>query len=434
MTDPAGEPLRAHSIAIIGMAGRFPGAPDLERFWSNLTQGVESIAFFSDEEMLLSGVDPELLDRPEFVKAAPVLEDVDRFDAAFFKIARREAEMMDPQQRILLELAWETLERGGYADESPRRLVGVFAGAGGLMSSYLLSPHHLSRSLIAGTGSMQCVGNDKDYLATRISYKLNLRGPSLTVQSACSTSLVAVHLACQSLLAGECDMALAGGVTVRVPHRMGYLHSAQALLSPDGHCRAFDANAQGTLFGSGAGLVLLKPLPDAVRDGDHIHGVIRGSAVNNDGAAKLSYWAASADGQAAAAADALAVAEVEPDTIGYVETHGTATSMGDPVEIAALTRAFRRPGQPKQFCAIGSVKTNIGHLEAAAGVAGLIKAVLSLEHKLIPPSLHFVNPNPAIDFANTPFFVNTQCRSWQAGGGPAAPRSTPLASAGRTPT
>ena len=262
---------------------------------------------------------------------------------------------------------------------------------------------------------MQCIGNDKDYLATRISYKLNLRGPSLTVQTACSTSLVAVHLACQSLLAGDCDLCLAGGVTVRVPHRMGYLSSSQALLSPDGHCRAFDAGAEGTVFGSGAGFVLLKPLPAAVRDGDPIVAVIRGSAVNNDGAAKLSYWAASADGQTAACADAMAVAEVEPRSIGYLEAHGTATAMGDPVEIFGLSKAYRRGTDDKQFCAIGSVKTNVGHLEAAAGVAGLIKAALALQHQTLPPSLHFSRPNPAIHFADTPFFVNTQCRPWTAG-------------------
>jgi anti-anti-sigma factor len=404
--------LRANSIAIIGMAGRFPGANSVERFWSNIAQGVESITFFSDEEMLAAGVDRELVGRSDFVKAAPVLDDIEKFDAGFFKINRREAEMMDPQQRILLELAWETFERAGYAGESQRGPVGVFTGAGGLMSSYLLSPFHLHARLIGGTGSMQCIGNDKDYLSTRISYKLNLCGPSMTVQTACSTSLVAVHLACQSLLAGDCDMALAGGVTIRVPHRMGYLHSAQALLSPDGHCRAFDADAKGTLFGSGAGLVLLKPLTAAVADGDHIHAVIRGSAVTNDGAAKLSYWATNAEGQTAACSGALAVAEVEPQTIGYMEAHGTATTMGDPVEIFGLTKAFRRGTQEKQFCALGSVKTNLGHLEAAAGIVSLIKAALALEHRTLPPSLHFSRPNPAINFAETPFYVNTECRPW----------------------
>ncbi len=332
-----------------------------------------------------------------------MLDDIEQFDAGFFKISRREAEMMDPQQRIMLELAWETLERAGYAGDSHRGLVGVFAGSGGLMSSYLLSPFHVHARLIGQTGSMQCIGNDKDYLATRISYKLDLRGPSVTVQTACSTSLVAVHLACQSLLAGDCDMALAGGVTIRVPHRMGYLHSSQALLSPDGHCRAFDAEAKGTVFGSGAGLVLLKPLRQAVADGDHIHAVVRGSAVNNDGAAKLSYWATNAEGQMAACSDALAVAETPARSIGYMEAHGTATAMGDPVEIFGLTRAFRRGTQDKQFCALGSVKSNFGHLEAAAGIAGLIKAALALEHKTLPPSLHYSRPNPAIHFTETPF-------------------------------
>lgn len=403
---------RATSIAVIGMAGRFPGADNLERFWSNIVQGVESITFFSDEELLAAGADRELLARPDFVKASPVLRDIDQFDAAFFKIGKREAELMDPQQRILLEIAWHAMEEAGYAPDGQRGLVGVFTGGGGSMSSYVFSPFHVNRRLLGPTGSIQAVGNDKDYLSTRVSYKLNLRGPSLTVQTACSTSLVAVHLACQSLLAGECDMALAGGVTVRVPHTMGYFHSGHALLSPDGHCRAFDAGAQGTLFGSGAGLVLLKPLPKAVEDGDHIHAVIRGSAINNDGAAKLSYWASSADGQAAAVADALAVAETEPETIGYLEAHGTATTMGDPVEIVGLTKAFRHGTHKTQFCPLGSVKSNIGHLEAAAGVASFIKAVLALEHKTLPPSLHFSTPNPAIHFENTPFYVNTERRPW----------------------
>ena len=416
MTDGTSrDDLRASSIAIIGLAGRFPGASDIETYWKNLVAGIESITFFSDEELLREGVDPELIGRKDFVKASPVLDDVDKFDAAFFKIAKREAEIMDPQQRILLEIAWEALERAGYAGESQTRSVGVFAGAGGMMSSYLLSPYHLCRRLLGGTGSMQAVGNDKDYVATRISHKLNLCGPSLTVQTACSTSLVAVHLACQSLLAGECEMALAGGVTVRVPHRIGYLHSAQALLSPDGHWRAFDADAKGTLFGSGAGLVLLKPLVRAVEDGDHIHAVIRGSAVNNDGGAKLSYWATSAEGQAAAVSEALAVAETEPESITFIEAHGTGTSMGDPVEIFALTKAFRAGTDKTQFCAIGSVKTNLGHLEAAAGVAGLIKAVLALENQEIPPSLHYRHTNPAIHFEKTPFYVVTQRQDWPAG-------------------
>ncbi|MBN1394677.1 MAG: acyltransferase domain-containing protein [Pirellulales bacterium] len=407
----------SNSIAIIGMAGRFPGARNVDQFWSNVVAGVESITSLTNEEMLQSGADPSWLNRPDFVKAAPVIDDFDKFDPKFFKISRREAEIMDPQQRILLELAWETMERAGYAGDPPG-LVGVFTGAGGLMSSYLLSPMHFYSRLIGSTGSMHCAGNDKDYLSTRISYKLNLRGPSFTVQSACSTSLVTVHLACQSLLAGECDMALAGGVTVRVPHRIGYIHTGQALLSPDGHCRPFDAGANGTVFGSGAGLVLLKPLAQAIKDGDHVHAVIRGSAVNNDGAAKLSYWATNAEGQAAACADAMAVAEVEPRSIGLVEAHGTATAMGDPVEIFGLNKAFRRGTKDKQFCAIGSVKSNFGHLEAAAGIASLIKAALALEHKKLPPSINYHESNPAINFPESPFFVITECRDWPSNGQP----------------
>ena len=400
------------------MAGRFPGARDIDQFWANLRGGVESITALSDDELLQSGADREWLDRPDFVKSAPVLEDFDKFDPKFFKISRREAEMMDPQQRILLELAWETMERAGYVGDAYRGLVGVFAGSGGLMSSYLLSPMHVNNRLIGTTGSMQCIGNDKDYLSTRISYKLNLRGPSLTVQAACSTSLVAVHLACQSLLFGECDMAMAGGVTVRVPHRMGYLHAGQALLSPDGRCRPFDAGANGTVFGSGAGMVLLKPLAQAIDGGDHIHAVIRGSAVNNDGSAKLSYWATNADGQSAACTDAMAVAEVEPRSIGLLEAHGTATAMGDPVEIFGLNKAYRRGTKDKQFCAIGSVKSNFGHLEAAAGIVSFIKAALALEHKTLPPTINYRKSNPAINFPESPFFVNTECRPWKSDGQP----------------
>lgn len=418
MSEQSNDSIRPNSIAVIGMAGRFPGARDIDQFWANLRGGVESITALSDEELLQSGADREWLDRPDFVKSAPVLEDFDKFDPKFFKISRREAEMMDPQQRILLELAWETMERAGYVGDAFRGLVGVFAGSGGLMSSYLLSPMHVNNRLIGATGSMQCIGNDKDYLSTRISYKLNLRGPSLTVQTACSTSLVAVHLACQSLLFGECDMAMAGGVTVRVPHRMGYLHAGQALLSPDGRCRPFDADANGTVFGSGAGMVLLKPLAQAIDDGDHIHAVIRGSAVNNDGSAKLSYWATNADGQSAACTDAMAVAEVEPRSIGLIEAHGTATAMGDPVEIFGLNKAYRRGTKDKQFCAIGSVKSNFGHLEAAAGIVSFIKAALALEHKTLPPTINYRKSNPAINFPESPFFVNTECRHWESDGQP----------------
>ena len=403
-----------NAIAIIGMAGRFPGARNPLEFWQNIENGVESITFFSDEELLEAGVAPELLQNPNYVKASPLLADVDLFDAPFFEYSRREAETLDPQHRVFLECAWEALEDAGVAGESDGASIGVFAGTGGVMSSYLLSESHVNYRLLARSGSREHIGNDKDYLSTRVSYKLNLRGPSLTVQTACSTSLVAIHLACQSLLNGECDMALAGGVTIRIPQQSGYLFEEGHIFSPDGHCRAFDAEAAGTPFGSGVGIVVLKPLEEALADGDSIHAVILGSAINNDGAEKISYWATSGEGQARAIAEALAIAEVEPDTIGYVETHGTGTYLGDPVEIFALTKAFGAPSSKKesQYCAIGSVKSNIGHLDAAAGVTGVIKAVMALKHQVLPPSLHFEKPNPRIDFEKTPFYVNTERQEW----------------------
>jgi acyl transferase domain-containing protein len=411
------------AIAIIGMAGRFPGARTIEQYRQNLANGVESITFFSDQELLAQGVPPARVAHPAYVKAAPLLAECEYFDAPLFQCSPSEAESMDPQHRLLLECAWEALENAGYAARSQdqsKRNIGVFTGGGGLMSSYLLSDVHLNHALIGATASRNHISNDKDYLSTRISYKLDLRGPSFTVQTACSTSLVAIHLACQSLLNGECEMALAGGVTVRVPQRVGYLYQEGEIFSPDGHCRPFDAAAQGTIMGSGVGLVLLKPLAAAYRDGDSVAAVIRGSAINNDGGQKVSYWSTRAEGQLAAISQALAVAKVEPQTISYVETHGTGTLVGDPVEIFALNKAFTR-GQrtadtPKQYCAIGSVKSNIGHLEAAAGIAGLIKVVLSLQHKQLYPSLNFSAPNPKINFANSPFYVNTALKAWQTSG------------------
>jgi len=402
-----------NAVAIIGMAGRFPGARNLEQFWHNLEQGVESVTFFSDKELLDAGVLPELLNDPDYVKAAPILEDVDQFDAKFFHCTPREAEITDPQHRIFLECAWEALENAGYCGETYDGAIGVFAGAGPSMTSYLASDTHVTPKLFGPAGGREHIGNDKDYLSTRVSYKLNLRGPSLTVQSACSTSLVAVHLACQSLLMNESDIVLAGGVTIRVPQKKGYLSRGDAMASPDGHCRAFDADAQGTNFGSGVGIVVLKRLSEAVRDGDVIHAVLRGSAINNDGAGKISYWASSAEGLQPAILEAMAVAQVHPETIGYVEAHGTGTSIGDPVEIMALTRAFRKGTQKTGYCPIGSVKTNIGHLDSAAGIAGLLKTILALKHKVIPPTLHFQKPNPRIPFAETPFYVNTERREWK---------------------
>ena len=404
-------------VAIIGIACRFPGAVDHRAFWRNLCAGVESISPLADADLLAAGVPPAALGDPAYVKAAPLLPDADRFDAGFFEYSPHEARVMGPQQRLLLEVAWEAFEDAGQRP-GPAKPVGVFVGTGGVVSSYLVDRLQSSADLPGYTGSLAHMGNDKDFASTRISYKLNLTGPSINVQTACSTSLVAVHLACQAILAGECDMALAGGATVRVPQCAGHLSQKGGILSPDGHCRAFDAAAAGTIFGSGVGAVLLKQAAAAVADGDHIYAIIRGSAINNDGADKVSYTASSVAGQARAMVEAMSVAEISPDHIGYVECHGTGTIVGDPLEIDALTRAFRTATDRCGYCAIGSVKTNIGHLEQTAGVAALIKAALALEHRRIPPSLHFRDPNPKIDFAASPFFVSDRCADWPADGRP----------------
>ena len=393
MTAATRVPDTGPDIAVIGMAGRFPGAPTLEKYWQNLQAGVESITVFSEEELIAAGLEPGVVRDPKYVKAAPVLEDADRFDAAFFGYTPREAEVMDPQHRVFLECAWEAVEQAGYDAERYAGAIGVYAGAA--MNTYLLFSGLLPR--FVDDYLLTLTGSDKDFLATRVSYKLNLTGPSLTVQTACSTSLVAVHLACQSLLNRECDMALAGGVSVRVPLTADYFSHESSLFSPDGHCRAFDARARGTIFGSGVGVVVLKRLAEAIADGDTIHAVVKGSAVNNDGATKVDYAAPSLPRQAAMVFEALAYAGVDAETISYVEAHGTGTELGDPIEVAALTRAFRMSTEARGYCALGSVKTNIGHLDAAAGVAGFIKTVLALEHGMIPPSLHCDEPNPAID-------------------------------------
>jgi amino acid adenylation domain-containing protein len=403
-------------IAIISMAGRFPGARDLAAFWQNLRAGVESITFFSDQELEAAGLPPALLRNPNYVKAAGVMQDAEWFDAAFFGFNPREAAMMDPQHRQFLEIAWEALERAGYSPSLYPHSIGVYAGVGA--NYYFLSNLIPNQELIRAVGSYQTMlGNDKDYLPTRVSYLLNLHGPSVTVQTACSTSLVAVHLACQSLLSGECDMALAGGVSIQVSST-GYLYEEGGIASPDGHCRAFDLNARGTVGGSGVAVVLLKRLSDARADGDNILAVIKGSAINNDGALKVGFTAPSVNGQASVISEALSRAEVDPATIGYLEAHGTGTALGDPIEIAALTQAYRSRTREKNYCALGSVKTNVGHLDTAAGAAGLIKTVLALQHGLIPPSLHFERPNPEIDFANSPFYVNRELSVWKKNGHP----------------
>ena len=424
--------LQLEGIAIVGMSARLPGARNVDEFWSNLKNGVESISQFSVEELAAEGVDPELLKNPAYVRARSLLADVDLFDAGFFGYTPNEAANMDPQQRVFLECAWEALENAALDPERYPGAVGVFAGA--YMDTYLLSNLCSSREFIEGllnfkkAGAFQTfLGNDKDYLATRAAYKMNLRGPALTLQTACSTSLVAICQACQSLLTHQCDAAIAGGVTITFPQKKGYLYAEGGMLSPDGHCRAFDDRAQGTVFGSGIGLVVLKRVSDAIADGDRIYAVIKGAALNNDGSSKVSYTAPSVDGQAEAILTAQTLAGVSPDTISYIEAHGTGTPLGDPIEIAALTQAFRTGTDRKQFCALGAVKTNIGHLDVAAGVAGLIKTALALHHRQIPPSLNFEKPNAKIDFANSPFFVNTQLRPWEAG---ATPRRAGVSSFG----
>lgn len=398
-------------IAIIGIACRFPGAKTVDEFWQNLRNGVESISFLTDEELLAAGVDPALLTQShQYVKAKPVLADVEMFDAQFFGFTPREAELMDPQHRLLLECAWESLESAGYNSETYPGQIGVYAGLG--LGTYLLRNLVPNLDRLAVDNLQLLMSNDKDFGPTRVSYKLNLKGPSVSVGTACSTSLVAVQMACQSLLNYQCDMALAGGVAVSVPQEEGYVYHVGGIASPDGHCRAFDANAQGTVFGSGLGILVLKRLEEALADGDFIHAVIKGAAINNDGALKVGYTAPSIEGQAAVIAEAQAVAGVAAETITYVEAHGTGTALGDPIEIAALTQAFRASTNKKGFCAIGSVKTNFGHLDIASGVAGLIKTVLALQHKSLPPSLHFQTPNPQIDFASSPFYVNAELAEW----------------------
>jgi acyl transferase domain-containing protein/acyl carrier protein len=411
-----GRPEADNALAIIGMSGRFPGAPSIDRFWENLRHGVESITPFSRDELEASGVDPSSFDDPAFVPAGSVLEDVELFDAAFFGFSPREAESLDPQHRLFLETAWHALEDAGHDPATFPGLVGVYGGCA--MSSYL-DQLQANPELMSLLGYLQVhIGNDKDYLTTRVSHKLDLKGPSFSIQTACSTSLLAVAVAGDHLLNGQCDMALAGGVCVRVPQKEGYYFEPGGIFSPDGHCRVFDQNAEGVVFGNGVGVVVLRRLSDAVADGDAIHAVVKGWAVNNDGAAKGSFAAPSLEGQSDVIARAHAHAGIRADTITYVEAHGTGTSVGDPIEIGALTNTFRASTEKKQFCAVGSVKTNVGHLDPAAGVASLIKTALALEHREIPPSLNCDTLNPSIDFANSPFFVNRELSEWRIDEGP----------------
>ncbi|MCU0287339.1 MAG: condensation domain-containing protein, partial [Acidobacteria bacterium] len=401
-------------IAVIGMAGRFPGAQDLDKFWENIKTGVEKVSHFSDQELLEYGVDPGLLKDPNYVKAKGVLEGIELFDAHFFGFNNSEARLMDPQIRMMFECTWHALEDAGCDPDVYSGTIGFYVGAA-------TDANWLAQSVLPrGMDNLDLFDNvmygHKDLLSTLVSYRLNLKGPSYSLYTACSTSLAAIHMGCRALLTGECRVAMAGGVTVTLPKKFGYLCKEGMIYSPDGHCRPFDANACGTLFGDGVGLVVLKRFEDALEDGDRIHAVIKSSAANNDGRRKVGYVAPSVEGQADVIKAALYMAEVKPESIGFVECHGTGTLVGDPIEIEALTKAFNT--DKKNFCAVGSIKADVGHLHAAAGVAGFIKAVLVLKNKFLPPAVNYEAPNPKIDFPNSPFYVNTKSREWKNNGSP----------------
>ncbi|MDH6133736.1 phthiocerol/phenolphthiocerol synthesis type-I polyketide synthase E [Kitasatospora sp. MAA4] len=403
-------------LAVVGMAGRYPGARNLDEFWTNLTKGQESITRFPGDACV---------DTPEYVPALGVLDGAEEFDAAFFGYSPREALILDPQQRLFLQCSWEALEAAGYDAKTCPGAIGVYAGSS--QTSYF-DTLMANRERLGPVSEWQLrLATGIDFLTSRVAHRLGLTGPAITVQTACSTSLVAIHVAAQALLSGECDLALAGGASVNVPLRFGE-YSEGGVISPDGHCRAFDAQARGTVGANGVGIVVLKRLSDALEDGDHIHAVLRGTAVNNDGLDKVGFTAPGVSGQAEVIRSAHLVAEVEPASIGYVEAHGTGTPLGDPIELAALTQAFRRGTDRTGFCRIGSVKTNIGHADAAAGVAGFIKAVLAVEHGLIPASLHYRAPNPEIPFGQSPFVVNAELYEWRPDGG--APRRAGVSSFG----
>ncbi|MCP5049477.1 MAG: type I polyketide synthase, partial [bacterium] len=402
-------------VAVIGMAGRFPGARNIDEFWGNLERGVESVSFLTDRELDDAGLDNKTYKDPDYVKAiGGLFPDKECFDAAFFGFNPTESELMDPQVRVFHECAYEALERAGYEAESYQGPIGLYAGIAANIQWKIMSM--LSPDFRTFGGFAMSLLTNENFLATRISYALNLKGPAVVVQTACSTSLVAIHMACQSILNGESRMALAGGVRLSVQKELGYRYQEGGIQSSDGHCRAFDAQADGTAGGEGVGIVVLKVLEAAIADRDNILAVIKGTAMNNDGNRKVGFTAPSVKGQAQVIQLAHMVAEVEPESVSYVETHGTGTTLGDPVEFEALTRAFNTT--KKQFCGIGSVKTNVGHLDSAAGIAGFIKTVLALMHKTIPPSLHFKTPNPNIDFENSPFYVNTRSTRWENNGSP----------------
>ena len=424
--------LPPNTIAVIGMAGRFPGADSVTTFWDNLRRGEESIATLSEEALTAAGVSAKTLADPAYVRRAPLLDGIEEFDAEYFGMTPYTARMMDPQQRLFLQTAWHAFEDSGYDPATFDGAIGVFAAstASGYLMDNLMS-HRNPKALVGEGITVEMFNlvllNDKDYLATRVSHQFNLRGPSLSVQTACSSSLVAVHLACQSLLSGECDMVLAGAASIRVPHHVGYTYEPGAMVSASGHCRPFDVRSDGTIFGSGVAAVILKPLQAALDDGDRIHAVIRGSAINNDGSVKMTYAAPALAGQAEVIAEAHAVAGVDSSTIGFVETHGTGTPLGDPIEIEALRQAFEVSSLDRSGpCVLGSVKSNIGHLDAASGVTGLIKTILCLKNKAIPPTVHYTAPNPELHLENTPFVVQNTYTPWESD----APRRAGVSSFG----
>ena len=397
-------------VAIIGMSGRFPGARNVEEFWRNIRDGVESRTEFSDEMLAAEGVSLKVR-HSRHVRSGFCLDDIEMFDAGFFGINPREAQMIDPQHRLFLECAWEALEDAGHDTERYPGVVGAYGGA--TWGHYIFNNLFRNSKLLKGMGGFTIAhGNVPDTMVTRVAYKLNLKGPAYFVQSACSTSLVAVYLACQSLQTHECDLALAGGVSIRIPHRVGYVYEAGGMESPDGVIRTFDAKAKGTVFSSGVAIVVLKRLQNAVEDGDRIHAVIKGIAANNDGSLKVGFTAPGVTGQAQVIAEAMANAGVEPGDITCVEAHGTGTELGDPIEVTALTRAYQARTNRRNYCAIGSVKPNVGHLDAAAGVSSLIKTILALKHRQLPPTINFDTLNPKIDIDSSPFYINTTLREW----------------------
>ncbi|WP_084717835.1 beta-ketoacyl synthase N-terminal-like domain-containing protein [Sphingomonas sanxanigenens] len=417
------------AIAIVGMSCRFANARGLDAYWSLLSEGREGVETYSDEELIAAGVSPAMLRNRNYVRRGAPLTDMECFDASLFGLSPRDAAIMDPQHRHFLECAWEALENAGHTPQRFDGTIGVFAGSGhnAYMPYNLLTNPKLVRDV--GLFLLRHTSNDKDFLTTRVSYLFDLKGPSINVQTACSTSLVSIHMAAQSLISGECDMAIAGGTSIELPHRQGYVFEEGEILSPDGHCRPFDADSQGTVFGSGVAVVALRRLADAIEAGDHIYAVLRGSAINNDGAGKVGYLAPSVDGQAKVIAEALAMADVDAGSISYVEAHGTGTPVGDPIEIAALTQAFRQSTDRVGHCAIGSVKANIGHTDTAAGAAGLIKVALSLHNRELPASLNFTAPNPGCAFEGSPFRVQAARAPWLTAGGRGPPSRAARASA-----